>query len=131
MSLIDITLEQIQTVTLRRRSLDRATSVVSVTDAVRATGLGAGATFHFDPSSVEMLGVLLAFGEPGLERGHRARFARAVHRLSTDPETFELEIPSEGLRALDIVSHASGSEKPLPELTVWAGSQLLGFAVRE
>lgn len=127
MSSIDPTLKQIQTVDLRQPSLDSSSFVVSITDAIRATGLGAGATFYFDPTSVEILGVLLAFGEPGFGRQSRARFTRAVRRLSTDPETLELEIPEEGLQALDTVSHVFGDEMSPPKLTVWAGSQLLGF----
>lgn len=130
MSSIGATLEQIQTADLRRPSVDGAASVVLITEAIQATGLGAGAMFHFDPTSVELLDVLIAFGEPGPDREEQARFTRPVRRLSTDPELLELEIPVEGLRALNTVSHASGDVKS-PELTVWAGSQMLGFAVSE
>lgn len=128
MTSIDITLEQIQTANICRPSVDK--TVVVITEAIQATGLGAGATFYFDPTSVEMLDVLLAIGEPGPDRECRARFTRAVRRLSSEPDLLELEIPLEGLRALDAVSRASDDVKQ-SELTVWAGSQMLGFAVSE
>lgn len=127
---IGTTLEQIQTADLRSPTVDEAASVVLITEAIQATGLGAGATFHFDPTSVELLDVLLAFGEPGPDREEQARFTRPVRRLSADPELLELEIPVEGLRALDAVSNAS-DDAISSELTVWAGSQMLGFAVSE
>ncbi len=128
MSSITTTLTKIQTVDLPFPAIDRSDAVV-ITDAIRATGLGPGARFYFDPASVEMLGVLLAIGEPALGSNHHARFTRAVRRPSADRESLELEIPTEGLRALDV--DALPDSEQATELSVWAGSQLLGFGVNE
>lgn len=127
MSSITTTLTEIQTVNLPQQSVEPSDTVVLIPDAIRATGLGFGTRFYFDPSSVEMLGVLLAFGEPEHVSGHEARFTRAVRRQSVRRESLELEIPSEGLRALGVDAHSTQSTK----LTVWAGSQLLGFGISE
>lgn len=129
MTTITTTLEKIQTVDLPLPSIDRS-DVVVITDAIRATGLGPGAQFYFDPTSVEALGILLAFGEPAVDPNSQTRFSRAVRRSSAKRESLELEIPIEGLQALDV-------DVPLPdcdrstELSVWAGSQLLGFGINK
>lgn len=126
---ITTTLEKIQTVDLPLPTIDRS-DVVVITDAIRATGLGPGAQFYFDPTSVEMFGVLLAFGEPALDPNHQTRFRRAVQRSSAKQESLELEIPIEGLQALDVDVHLPDCDRSM-ELSVWAGSQLLGFGVNE
>lgn len=129
MSSLTTTLTKIQTIDLPVPAIDKSDAVV-ITDAIRATGLGPGARFYFDPASVEILGVLLAFGEPVLGPKHEARFTRAVRRPSTSRESLEIEIPTEGLRALNIDAHVSDSEQST-ELSVWAGSQLLGFGIND
>ncbi|UPM42955.1 hypothetical protein [Halocatena salina] len=129
MSSIATTLTKIQTVNLPRPTIDRIDALV-ITDAIRATGLGPGAQFYFDPTSVDMLGLLLAFGEPTLDPNQRTRFTRTVRRPSPNRESLELEIPIEGLQALDIETHIPDSERVM-ELSVWAGSQLLGFGINE
>lgn len=129
MSSITTTLTKIQTVDLPSPLKDRSDAVV-MTDAIRATGLGPGARFYFDPASVEMFGILLAFGEPALDPNHQARFTRAVQRPSAGRESLELEIPTEGLQALNVDARIPDSDRST-ELSVWAGSQLLGFGINE
>ncbi|RRJ33592.1 hypothetical protein [Halocatena pleomorpha] len=129
MSSIATTLTKIQTVDLPRPAIDRTAALV-ITDAIRATGLGPGAQFYFDPTSVEALGLLLAFGEPSIDPTPQTRFTRAVQRSSPNRESLELEIPIEGLQALDIDAHIPDSARVM-ELSVWAGSQLLGFGISE
>lgn len=73
-----------------------------------------------------MLGVLLAFGEPGRISEQEARFTRTVRRPSVSHESLELELPSEGLHALG--ADDQNSNRSI-ELSVWAGSQLLGFGI--
>lgn len=129
MATITTTLEKIQTVDLPLSRIDRSDAVV-ITDAIRATGLGPGAQFYFDPTSVEPLGILLAFGEPSLNSNHQTQFTRSVRQPSANRESLELEIPIEGLQALDIDVHIPDREHA-PELSIWAGSQLLGFGINE
>ncbi|WP_330631968.1 hypothetical protein [Halocatena halophila] len=121
MTTLTNTLRKIQTVRLSEPSHQSSRFVIQITDAIRATGLGPGSQFYFDPSSVDAVGLLLAFGEPRSGPAQESRFTATVERCQIE-DTLTLTVPKAALDALGYETVDAGIT-----ITVWAGSQLLGF----
>ncbi len=121
MTTLTNTLRKIQTVRLSERSDQSSRFVIQITDAIRATGLGPGSQFYFDPSSVDAVGLLIAFGEPRSGPAAESRFTATVERCQVE-DTLSLTVPKAALDALGYETPEVGGT-----LSVWAGSQMLGF----
>jgi hypothetical protein len=119
-------IHEVQTASLRQHGAGKNSFVVSITKAIRAAGLEDGGSFQFVPESVDEHGMLLAEGNEVTIDGRGDSLARNIRHQGAGGGTLQLVIPQEGLDALGIDPDAIDWDNP-PELTVWAGPQLLAF----
>jgi len=123
----DVDIREVGTAPLRRQGTDEHWSViVSITEAIREAGLEGGGSFRFDPAAVDELGLVPAIGSEETVDGRREPLARNVKHEGADGSTLRLVLPGDVLDALGIDVEEIDWEDP-PEVTVWAGDQLLAF----
>ena len=116
---------EVETVPLRREKSDGQTIVVSITDAIRAAGLGDGGSFRFMPGSVAEIGMLAALGSENSVDGRGEQFARNIRREGGGNYTRRLVIPRDALAELIDPDNIDWEDPP--EVTVYAGDRLLAF----
>lgn len=133
----DIDIQEVQTVPLRRKQTSERTLVVSITPSIRAVGLEDGGSFRFDPHAIDELGMLPALGSEVSVDGRGDPLARNILHEGAGNGTLRLVIPHEAIEAL--FEHSSTPLETIddidwddpPNLTVWAGPQLLAFELAE
>lgn len=121
----DVDIQEVQNVPLRRDKTTQRSVIVSITEAIRAAGLGDGGSFRFQPGSVDEIGLLVALGSEETVDGRSERFARNIRTEGEGFETLRLVIPSEALETL--VDPEDIDWDAPPEVTVWVGDRLLAF----
>lgn len=121
----DVPIQQVQTVPLRLR---QRSVLVSITEAIKVAGRADGGSFRFDPAAYDELGMVPALGSGERVDGRRSEhgLARNVHKEGGSG-TLRLVIPPEVLDTLGIDTDDVDWDNP-PELTVWAGADLLAFS---
>ena len=88
----DVDIRPVQTAQLRQ---SHGSVVVSITPAVRVTGLEGGGSFRFDPHAVDELGMLAAIGSEVEVDGRGDPLARNIRQEGTGGKTLVLTIPGE------------------------------------
>jgi hypothetical protein len=121
----DVDIQEVQRVPLRRDKTSQQSILVSITEAIRAAGLGNGGSFRFVPSSVDEIGMLVALGNEESVDGRSEQFARNIRTEGQGFETLRLVIPSEALEMI-VDTDSIDWDNP-PEVNVWAGDRLLAF----
>lgn len=121
----DIPIREVQTATLRRHG-SRSVKV-SITEAIREAGLEDGGSFRFDPTAYDELGMVPAIGRRETVDGRRSenRLTRNIRKEGAN-NTLRLVIPEPVLETLGYDIDEVDWEDP-PEVTVWAGPELLAF----
>ena len=125
----EVDIQKIQTVPLRRTGAEENTVIVSITEAIRAAGLGDGGSFRFIPGAVEELGMVPALGSEQEADGRSERLTRTIYREGAGEKTLRLIIPPAALRK--IVDPESIDWENPPEVAVWAGDRMLAFELAE
>ena len=121
----EIDIQKAQTVPLRRIGTDENSVIVSITDAIRAAGLGDGGSFRFVPGAAEELGMVPALGSEQEADGRSEQLTRTIYREGAGEKTLRLVIPQEALAEL-LDPESIDWEDP-PEVNVWAGDRMLAF----
>ena len=129
----EVTIDEIQTVTVReRRSQHDNSVVVSLTPAIRAAGLEDGGSFRFDPDAVEELGMVPALGSEEIPDRTRNSLVRKILKEGTGGKTLRLHIPERALEAIPGFPPVEEIDwDDPPELAVWAGDRMLAFELAE
>lgn len=125
----EIDIQKVQTVPLRRTGTEESTVIVSITEAIRAAGLGDGGSFRFVPGAVEELGMVPALGSEQEADGRSEQLTRTIYREGAGEKTLRLIIPPPALR--EIVDPESIDWENPPEIDVWAGDRMLAFELAE
>lgn len=125
----DVSIEKVQTATLRRHESQSSSSArISLTPAIRAAGLEDGGSFRFLPEKVAEFGMLPALGSEESADGRSVPLTRNILREGANKGTLRLVIPREALDAIpDLPAFDAIEWDDPPELTVWAGDRVLGF----
>jgi len=123
----DVDIRQVETAPLRRQGTEEHWSaIISITESIREAGLEDGGSFRFDPGAVDELGMVLAMGSEEAVDGRSEALTRNIKHEGAGGETLRLVLPDAVLEALDIDPDGIDWDDP-PEVTVWAGDQLLAF----
>jgi hypothetical protein len=127
----EISIDEIQTVTVRERKSQHGNSiVVSLTPAIRAAGLESGGWFRFQPGAVDEIGMLPALGFGSDEDVSEGPLTRKI--LFEGSGTIRLHVPEEALEAIPGFPEIDAIEwDDPPELTVFAGDRMLAFELAE
>jgi hypothetical protein len=125
----EIDIQKVQTAPLRRTGAEENTVIVSITEAIRAAGLGDGGSFRFVPGAVEELGMVPALGSEQEADGRSEQLTRTIYREGAGEKTLRLIIPREALTEL-LDPESIDWEDP-PEVNVWAGDRMLAFDLAE
>lgn len=125
----EISIQKVQTAPLRRTGAEESTVIVSITDAIRAAGLGDGGSFRFVPGAVKELGMVPALGSEEKADGRSEQLTRSIYREGAGEKTLRLIIPPEALR--EIVDPETIDWDDPPEVGVWAGDRMLAFELAE
>jgi hypothetical protein len=122
----DVPVRHVQTAKIRYRP-DTDQYRVSLTDAIRAAGLGADAMFRYLPEEVDELGLVPALGA---DDGKLPNDDRTYSVVGTGPtgETLRLQMPEDALDALGIDTDPETAQAgELPLLDVYAGDRMIAF----
>jgi len=115
-----------------RPSNNRDAVVVSLTQAIRVAGLEDGGSFRFDPSAIEELGMLPAIGSEEVLPTARNSLVRKILKEGVGGSTLRLHIPEDALEAIPGFPPIDEIDwDDPPELSVWAGDQMLAFELAE
>lgn len=122
----DVDIREVEIVPIRRQGTEEHWSaMVAITQSIREAGLEDGGSFQFDPDAADELGMVPAFGSEETVDGRRNPLTRNVKHGSGET-ALRLVIPKDVLEALGIDPDEIDWDDP-PEVTVWAGDQLLAF----
>lgn len=122
----DVDIREVETAPIRRQGTEEHWSaIVSITQAIREAGLEDGGSFRFDPDAADELGMVPAIGSEETVDGRRNPLTRNVKHEGSG-NTLRLVLPGDVLEALGIDPDEIDWDDP-PEVTVWAGDQLLAF----
>jgi len=127
----EVSIDEIQTVTVRERRSQHGNSiVVSLTPAIRAAGLEGGGWFRFQPEAIDEIGMVPAIGFGPDKDVSSGPLTRKI--LSEGSGTLRLHIPEEALEVIPGFPEIDAIEwDDPPELTVWAGDRMLAFELAE
>lgn len=118
----DVDIREVQIAPLR---FDNNSVVIRASAAIEAAGLADGGSLRFDPAAVDELGLLPALGSPTSADGRREPLTRSIQHKGAG-QTLSVAIPPAALEALGIDADDVDWDNP-PELTVWAGPQLIAL----
>jgi hypothetical protein len=129
----EISIDEIQTVTVRKRQSQHGRLIlVSLTPAIRAAGLEAGGFFRFQLGAVDEIGMVPALGfgpDEGISSGP---LTRKILAEGTGGQTLRLHIPEEALETIPGFPEIDAIDwDDPPELTVFAGDRMLAFELAE
>lgn len=124
----DVPIQQVQRAKLRQHG--NRSVVVAITEAVEVAGRADGGSFRFDPAAYDELGMVPALGSPEEVDGRRSEHELARNVRKEGAGTLRIVLPEAVLDTLGFEFDEIDWENP-PEVSVWAGPDLLAFGAPE